>query len=157
MEVEDRGVARGQHPDAVVDDGLGRVGAGGDDPERAVGRVLGEAEAVIAGVDLGLQDLRAGSLVDDEQVLRHLVGHPPEARLFDGQAAHEVDGLGAATPHVGDHPLAGLQRHGREDLEGPPRGRHRRVDVREQAPTAHLDVGDAVAPIARAEPTWAGT
>ena len=69
MGVEDDGVARGHHGEAVADNGGGGVRAGDDGADDAERRVLDQGEPVVAGPGGGDEDLRPGDLVGVQQVL----------------------------------------------------------------------------------------
>ncbi len=95
VDVEDRRVPRGDQADGIVDDGGGRVGAGGDYAEDPVRRALDEGEAAVAGPGRRLQDFGPRRLVDDEQVLLDLVLDAAEPRFL---LRHGRQQLGVA-PH----------------------------------------------------------
>ncbi len=73
MDVEHDRVARGDHPDRVAQDRLGRVRRRRDREHHAVRRTLGQHQAVVTGVRLRAEDLGAGRLLRDQPILRELV------------------------------------------------------------------------------------
>ena len=82
VHVEHHGVAACDHADGVVDDGLGRVGGGGDGADHTKGCVLFQHQARVTALGFGGQAFGAGGLVDDGQMFFHLVLIAAHAGLF---------------------------------------------------------------------------
>ena len=109
--VEHHAVSGGDHTDAVANNGLTGVGAGGDTTHHAEGRHLHEGQTEIAG--LGLRDdvLGAGGFVCHEDVLKGLVIRAAHTGLRHAQKAHNGGLLAGQLPDGGDEPFPLLHRH----------------------------------------------
>ena len=138
--VEHHRVAARHHADAVVDDGLGRVGGRRDRSDDAVAGALGQRQAVVARPGDRLQHLRARRLVDAQRVLLQLVLDAPVAGLLDRVLRQRRDQLARRLAHHLDPALARLQRRRLVLLVRAARRLHGRVDVGEHAPAAARDV-----------------
>lgn len=131
--VEDHGVARGEHADAVVDDGFGGVGAGGDGADDAIGGAFDEGEAVIAGHGLWGEDLGAWGAGGGEVVFLDLVSDAPEASFLDGASGEVFFVLEGDASHVGDHTGACFKGALAELFEGAASGEDGLVDGVEES------------------------
>src|ERR1043166_2852305 len=90
MNVEDHRVARGNHPNGVIDDGRGWVGGRGDGSDDTIRGRFGEVEAVVACNSVGLEVLGAWSFFRNQLVLDDLVFVAAKPGLFvrfPGQSA----------------------------------------------------------------------
>ena len=102
MHVEHGRVAGRQHADAVVDDGAGGVGAGGNGANHPIGSPLDKGQPVVTGECLGLDDLGARRLIDHQQVLLDLVLVAPHARLLPGLIGQHLGRFSGRLTHMAD-------------------------------------------------------
>ena len=143
VDVEHHRVAARHHADAVVDDGLGRVGGRRDRADDAVAGAFDQRQPVVARVRDRLQHLRARRLVGAQLVLLQLVLDAAVAGLVDRVLRQLRDQLARRLAHHLDPALARLQRRRLVGLVRAARGAHGGLDVREHAAPAARDVGVA--------------
>ena len=118
MGVEDDGVAGGEHADGVAGQGGQAVGDGRDRAYDAEGRVVGEGDAVIAGVAFGAQVLDAGDGGNGVTQLGDLVVEAADLGFLKFSAAEFLGVFDADLADAGDGPGAVFEGAGTEDAEG---------------------------------------